>query len=165
MDTEVERDFVTFVEARADSLLHAAIAITGHRQQAEDLLQTVLTKAVRHWGRIQGRPEAYLRKAMYYQQVSWWRQGAGSREICTDRLIDHATPHCEISQIDLGIALRGALRRLPPRHRAVLVLRYLDDLPDAEIAEILGCRPSTVRSLTARALGRLRALGLRIDDL
>lgn len=165
MDVEAESDFVSFVEARSRSLFRTAMVLTGHHQQAEDLLQTVLAKAIRHWSRIRGSPEAYLRTAMYREQVSWWRRAAHTREVSTDRLADHAAPGDATSQVDLELALHTALRRLPPRYRTVLVLRYLEDLPDAEIAEVLGCRPATVRSLAARALSRLRATCPRLDDL
>lgn len=165
MDAESERDFVSFVEARSYSLFRTAMALTGHRQQAEDLLQTVLTKAVRHWSRIQGRPEAYLRTAMYRQQVSWWRRAGHTREVSSDWLADRAASGDAIAQVDLSLALQEALRQIHPRYRAVLVMRYLEDMPYDEIAEILGCRPATVRSLAARALSRLRDICPRLDDL
>jgi RNA polymerase sigma-70 factor (sigma-E family) len=164
MNAETERDFVSFVEARSHRLFRIAMALTGHRQQAEDLLQTVLAKAVRHWGRIQHHPEAYLRKAMYRQHVSWWRRGAHGREVSTDRLPERAAAGDATARVDLSLALRTALRRLAPRYRAVLVLRYLEDLSDQEIAEILGCKPSTVRSQTSRALDRLRAVCPDLDS-
>jgi RNA polymerase sigma-70 factor (sigma-E family) len=164
MNAETERDFVSFVEASSHRLFRTAMALTGHRQQAEDLLQTVLAKALRHWSRVRDHPEAYLRRAMYRQQVSWWRRAAHRREVSTDRLPDQATAGDLTAQVDLGLALQGALRRLAPRYRAVLVLRYLEDLPDREIAQILGCQPSTVRSQAFRALGQLRAICLDLES-
>ena len=157
VDADTERDFVAFVEARSYVLFRTALALTGQRHQAEDLLQTVLVKALRHWKHIQGPPEAYLRRAMYRQQVSWWRRPGHSRELSTDRVPDRNEPDLT-HRVDLSMALQDALRRLAPKHRAVLVLRYLEDLPDDEIAQLLGCKPSTVRSQTVRALSRLRTL-------
>lgn len=156
MSSEKERNFVSFVEARSHSLFRTAIALTGHRQQAEDLLQTVLAKTFRRWNSIEGNPESYVRRAMYRQQVSWWRRPARRIEVTTAYVPERATARDPIDQVDLNLALQEALRRLAPKYRAVLVLRYLEDLPDVEIAQILGCRPSTVRSQATRALRLLR---------
>ncbi|GIH19692.1 SigE family RNA polymerase sigma factor [Rugosimonospora africana] len=164
MDADTERDFVAFVEARSHALFRMALAMTGHRHQAEDLLQTVLTKALRHWKDIRGEPDAYLRRAMYRQQVSWWRQPRHGREVSTDQVPDRLGPDLT-ERVDLSVALSDALRRLAPKHRAVLVLRYLEDLPDDEIAQLLGCKPTTVRSQIARALARLRILCPDLDTL
>jgi RNA polymerase sigma-70 factor (sigma-E family) len=158
MDAEARRDFTAFVEARSAALFRIAIGLTGHPQQAEDLLQSALAKAYRHWGRVRdGHPEAYLRRAMYRQQVSWFRRPGWGRELVSDRLPEHGAAD-RTAQVDLRLALRDALGRLAPRYRAVLVLRYLEDLPDDEIAEILGCKPVTVRTQAARALDRVREL-------
>jgi RNA polymerase sigma-70 factor (sigma-E family) len=157
MDPEIRQDFGAFVASRSAALFRTAMALTGHRQQAEDLLQTALAKSVRHWGRIRdGQPEAYVRTAMYRQYTTWWRRGSG-RERPTDRLPEIAAPDATPG-VDLSMALMAGLRQLAPKHRAVLVLRYLEDLPTEQIADILGCTPSTVRSQTARALDRLRQL-------
>ena len=164
MDADTERDFVAFVEARSHLLFRTAMALTGHRQQAEDLLQTVLAKALRHWKHIQGPPEAYLRRAMYRQQVSWWRRPGHGRELSRAQVPDRLTLD-PTERVDLSMALQNALRRLAPKHRAVLVLRYLEDLPDDEIAQLLGCKPTTVRSQIVRALSRLRALCPDLDSL
>ncbi|NUT21838.1 MAG: SigE family RNA polymerase sigma factor [Hamadaea sp.] len=165
MDADTERDFVAFVETRSHSLFRSALALTGHRQQAEDLLQTVLAKAVRHWKNIESSPEAYLRRAMYRQQVSSWRRPGWSREFSTDQVPDHGTGPDVTAQVDLNLALHDALRRLAPKYRAVLVLRYFEDLPDEEIGQILGCKPATVRSQVVRALDRLRTLCPDLDSL
>jgi RNA polymerase sigma-70 factor (sigma-E family) len=158
-------DFTAFVSARSASLFRMAVGLTGHPQQAEDLLQTVLAKAYRHWPRVRnGHPEAYLRRAMYRQQISWFRRPGWGREVTSDRLPETATVD-GTGGVDLRLALRSALARLGPKHRAVLVLRYLEDLPDDEIARILGCRPATVRSLAARALERVRVLCPDLENL
>src|SRR5690606_2216336 len=143
MNAEHRADFEAFVESRSPALFRTAMALTGQREEAEDLLQTVLAKAYRHWSRVgDGHPEAYVRTAMYHQQVSWWRRPMRHREIATDDLPDVRSAD-GTEGVALRLALRRALYRLAPKHRAVLVLRYLEDLPDDEIATILGCKPTT----------------------
>jgi RNA polymerase sigma-70 factor (sigma-E family) len=166
MDAELEAEFSAFVAARSHSLFRSALALTGHRQQAEDLLQTVLARGARHWQRIRDRqPEAYLRKALYREQVSWWRRRRRGREVGVEYLAELAVTADRTDRIDLGLVVRQALDRLAPRHRAVLVLRYLEDRGDAEIAEILGCTESTVRSQASRALARLRVLCPELENI
>ncbi|MFI7647781.1 SigE family RNA polymerase sigma factor [Micromonospora sp. NPDC049460] len=163
MDLETRQDFTAFVAARSHALFRTALALTGHRQQAEDLLQTVLAKAYRHWGKVRhGQPEAYLRRALYREQVSWWRRPMRGREVSTDQLPDLADTDLT-GRVDLSLALRASLDRLAPKQRAVLVLRYLEDLPDEEIADILRCKPATVRSQASRALDRIRSLCPELD--
>ncbi|MGI5147251.1 SigE family RNA polymerase sigma factor [Plantactinospora sp. CA-294935] len=165
MDADLEREFSDFIAARSHALFRTALALTGRRQQAEDLLQTVLAKGARHWGRIRaGNPEAYLRTALYRQQTSWWRSLRWGREVSAELLPEAATADATAT-VDLNLALRQALTQLAPKHRAVLVLRYFEDRPDSEIAEILGCTQSTVRSQAVRALARLRELCPRLDIL
>ncbi|WP_203714705.1 SigE family RNA polymerase sigma factor [Asanoa siamensis] len=159
MDADLEAEFGDFVAARSHALFRTALALTGHRQQAEDLLQTVLVKGARHWPRIRtGAPEAYLRTALYRQQTSWWRSLRRRAEVSTAAVPERAVAGDPTATVDLHLALRQALTRLAPKHRAVLVLRYFEDRSDAEIAEVLGCAESTVRSQAARALARLREL-------
>ncbi|MGW4467539.1 SigE family RNA polymerase sigma factor [Micromonospora sp. NPDC004704] len=166
MNAELEREFTDFVETRSHSLFRTALALTGHRQQAEDLLQTVLARGARHWERIHsGNPEAYLRTALYRQQTSWWRSLRRGREVSTEQVPEIWVARDDTATVDLNLALRQALARLAPKHRAVLVLRYFEDRPDSEIAEVLGCTESTVRSQAARALGRLRVLCPELDIL
>ncbi|RKR88000.1 RNA polymerase sigma-70 factor (sigma-E family) [Micromonospora pisi] len=166
MNADLEREFSDFVEARTHALFRTALALSGHRQQAEDLLQTVLAKGARHWGRIRtGNPEAYLRTALYRQQTSWWRSLRQRREVSTEQVPEVRAPRDDTATVDLHLALRQALARLAPKHRAVLVLRYFEDRPDSEIAEILDCAESTVRSQAARALARLRGHCPELDIL
>lgn len=166
MDAELEQEFSAFVEARGHVLFRSAMALTGHRQQAEDLLQTVLARGARHWSRIRAsNPEAYLRTALYRQQATWWRSRARAPEVSVERLPDLAVTADRTDRIDLGLVLRQALTHLAPKHRAVLVLRYLEDRSDTEIAEILGCGESTVRSQAARALAKLRRLCPELESI
>jgi RNA polymerase sigma-70 factor (sigma-E family) len=163
MNADLEREYSEFVEARSHALFRTALALTGHRQQAEDLLQTVLTRGVRHWARIRATaPEAYLRTALYREYTSWWRRLRRAREVSAEQVPEVATAD-GTTAVDLRLALRAALARLAPKHRAVLVLRYFEDRPDSEIAEVLGCAESTVRSQAARALARLRDLCPKLD--
>lgn len=160
MDAAAERSFREFVAARTPSLWRTAYALTGHQQQAEDLLQSALTKTAARWRwvRNQGNPEAYVRQAMYHEQVSWWRRRGRVDERATGLVPDRAAPDDSADEIGVRLTVRDALLRLAPRQRAVLVLRYLEDQPEAVVAELLGCSVGTVRSQTHRALARLREL-------
>jgi RNA polymerase sigma-70 factor (sigma-E family) len=157
-------DFAAFVAARSPALFRTAMALTGNREQAEDLLQTALARCVRHWGRIRdGQPEAYVRTTMYRQQASFWRGRRRGHDVPSERLPEVAGADATAG-VDLTIALAAALRQLPARQRAVLVLRYFEDRPTEEIAALLGCGASTVRSQAARALERLRRLCPELDS-
>jgi RNA polymerase sigma-70 factor (sigma-E family) len=163
MDAETRADFTAFVQTRSAALFRTAMVLTGHRQQAEDLLQTALARSVRHWPRLRtGQPEAYVRAVMYRQCMSWWRHRSRGREAPMAQLPEIAGLD-QTAGVDLSLALTAALRRLAPRHRAVLVLRYLEDRSNPEIAEILSCSQATVRSQTTRALARLRQLCPELD--
>jgi RNA polymerase sigma-70 factor (sigma-E family) len=149
-----------FVAARGEALLRVAVMLTGDRQAAEDLVQVVLAKAYPRWARIStmGRPEAYLRRILVHEQLRRGRR-RWRREVPTGAMAD-APPAIVADGADARASRDAAWRllaRLPPRQRAVLVLRYYEDLPDTEIAAILGCRTGTVRSQAARALATLRA--------
>jgi RNA polymerase sigma-70 factor (sigma-E family) len=153
MDADAEREFREFVAARSAALFRSAYLLTGQREAAEDLLQTVLARVARRWDRIDRQPDAYVRRALYREQVSRWRRRG--REVFgvpdTPAGGDHA------ASTDLRVSLAAALRRLTPRQRAVVVLRYVEDLPEREVAEVLDVSIGTVRSTASRALGRLRA--------
>jgi RNA polymerase sigma-70 factor (sigma-E family) len=153
-----EEDFTAFVRARGAALFRMALALAEDRQHAEDLLQTALARAFLRWRHISdGHAEAYVRKALYRQGVNHWRRRSRGREVVVDSLPE--TPdRDEMAAVDLRLALTAALRRLGPKQRAVIMLRHLEGLSDDEIAEIVGCRPGTVRSQLARARARLREL-------
>lgn len=162
MDPDLERDFTTFVGVRTPALFRTAMALTGNRQ-AEDLLQSVLARVFVRWSDVRhGHPEAYVRRAMYLHCVSRWRRPAFRLERPTDRVPEHGHAD-DTARVDLRLALLSALGRLGPKQRAIVVLRYLEDLTDDDIGEIVGCAPSTVRSQLARALDRLRALCPELD--
>jgi RNA polymerase sigma-70 factor (sigma-E family) len=152
-----QRDFTEFVTTRADSLIRFAYLLTGDQHAAEDLLQTALAKTAGRWRRIRDSPEAYVRRVMYHEQVGRWRSPRWSRERLVLTPPDRATDD-RTQEIETRITLTQALRALPARKRAVLVLRYYEDLPESEVAKIMGCSIGTVRSQTHQAVARLREL-------
>ncbi|MEU8267090.1 SigE family RNA polymerase sigma factor [Sphaerisporangium sp. NPDC049002] len=157
MDVAEERRFREFVSARSPALMRLGFLLTGGDQYAaEDLLQTVLARTAARWARID-EPEAYVRRAMYRQQVSWWRLASRRRETVMAETPD-VVGRDDTHAADLKLVLRGALARLTARQRAVLVLRYFEDLPEAEVARIMGCSVGTVRSTAHRSLARLRSV-------
>jgi RNA polymerase sigma-70 factor (sigma-E family) len=145
--------FEAFVDARRDALLRTAYLLTGDHHDAEDLVQTTLIKVVPKWRRINHRPEAYVRQVLARESVSRWRSRRW-REVSTDVLPD-AMHDAQIDGAD-RIALLEDLRKLSPRQRAVLVLRYFDDLTETDTAAALGISAGTVKSHTRDALAHLR---------
>src|SRR5580658_4010146 len=127
MDEEDRREFGEFAAARSDELIRLAYVLTGDQHAAEDLLQSALTKAAAHWGRIHTAPEAYVRQIMYREQVSWWRRRSRRPETTMAHVPDRPAEGQEAGVED-RLSVQGALRALPARKRAVLVLRYLEDL-------------------------------------
>jgi RNA polymerase sigma-70 factor (sigma-E family) len=145
--------FREFVEVRYTDLLRTAYLLTGSRDAAEDLVQSALVTTMRHWRGV-ADPMAYVRRAMVNQRTSLWRR-VGSREVLTDMPPDRATPDGAAGRAERD-ELLGALGRLPARMRAVLVLRYWEDLSEEETARVLGCSVGTVKSQASRGLSRLR---------
>ncbi|NHC44117.1 SigE family RNA polymerase sigma factor [Motilibacter aurantiacus] len=145
-----------FAAARGQALLRTAYVLTGDAQAAEDLVQTGLTQAAARWHRIAGDQEAYVRKVMYNAHVSAWRRlhGASVRSY-GDVPPDAAVPVAD-AEVEDRLVLRTALGRLAPRQRAVLVLRYYEDLTEAQTAEVLGCSVGSVKRTAHVALRRLR---------
>lgn len=154
-----EADFMDFVTHRAPALLRTAFLLCGgDRGAAEDLLQDVLERAYPKWRRIREKPEPYLRAALANAASNRWR--ARSRrvsEVPLDRATPPTRPGHEQQIVDQDQVVR-ALRALPPRMRAVLVLRFFDDMSEADVARALRCGTGTVKSQTARGLARLREL-------
>lgn len=156
MATRDEAGFEAFVAARSDDLLRFAVLLTRDRGHAEDLLQTALVKAYRRWNRIAADdPYPYVRRVMVTSAASW-RRLRTTQEIVSLPTHDRAGPDVNEGFGDRA-QMADALATLPPRMRAVLVLRYAEDLSEAATAEALGCAISTVKSQTARGLARLRA--------
>nr|WP_062333969.1 SigE family RNA polymerase sigma factor [Herbidospora sakaeratensis] len=147
-------DFERYVEQRSSRLLRTAYLLCRDWATAEDLTQTALAKAWLAWRRIGDNPDAYVYRILVNTHNSWWRR-MWRREVPTGELPESAAPDGERSADDRDV-LRVALAGLPPGMRAVLVLRYFEDLSDPEIAAILGCSEVTVRSQASRALAKLR---------
>ncbi|MGC5030922.1 SigE family RNA polymerase sigma factor [Micromonospora sp. DT229] len=157
MPDDDEERFREFVLQQWGPLTRTAYLLTGDRGVAEDLVQSALEKTHRRWGRIlrKDAPGAYVRRAMINTAVSWRRR----RRTIEVPLLDAdtiATPDA-YQHAENRHQLLGALRRLPPRMRAVLVLRYFEDLSEADIARLLDCSTGTVKSQASRGLARLRA--------
>lgn len=153
----MEDTFRPFVEAQWMPLVRTAYLIVGDRGRAEDLVQSVLEKVHRNWRRVQrmDAPDAYARKALVNTAISWRRR----RRVPEVPLLAHDGPAADAyARIDQRQEVVAALRSLPPRMRAVLVLRYFEDRTEAEISELLGCSPGTVKSQAARGLDRLRTV-------
>ena len=143
-------DFEEFVVARRNALLRTAYLLTGDHHDAEDLVQSALIKVVPKWARIKDRPEPYVRQVLARESVTRWRRRRW-REVTTD-VVPETMHHDSTDRI----ALLEDLRRLSPRQRAVLVLRYFDDLSEADTAAALGISVGTVKSHVHDALARLR---------
>ena len=157
--------FVEFVHARSAALLRLAVLLTGNREDGEDLLQTALVKAYRSWWRLRSPElaERYVRRILVTSVISW-RRRASVRERATDRLPERpvAGPAAEVAN---RIVMRQALRALSPGQRAVLVLRFFEDLSEQQTADLLGCSVGTVKSQTSRGLAALRRrVGELTDD-
>lgn len=162
---EAEREqFRQFVAESSGRLIRVATALTGDRHAAEDLLQGALTRTAARWRRLDGDPEAYVRRAMYHAQVNIWRRRQRLRETPTAHVPERPDQRDEIRATDRRLALRQALMRLGPRQRAVLVARFYEDLSEQETAALLGCSPGTVRSQLHRALARLRQIAPELHD-
>jgi RNA polymerase sigma-70 factor (sigma-E family) len=148
--------YAAVVAARAPALLRLAVMLTGDRLEAEDLLQATLARTQRHAQRIagMGAPAAYLRRAMVNEHLSGLRRLG--RRVRTTPLDGHDIAVDGTAMADQRDATWRLLATLPRQQRAVLVLRFYEDLPDREIAETLGCAEATVRSNAARALATLR---------
>jgi RNA polymerase sigma-70 factor (sigma-E family) len=157
-----EAEFNEFVVARSAALMRTAYLLTQDHQLAEDLVQTALFKAALRWHRITGDPEPYVRRILYTESISWWRRR-------TRRAAESAPGFDEPSSadvdVDLQLSLDRALQRLTPRQRAVLVLRYYEDLTEVDAARVLGVGVGTVKSMHRQALARLRAASPDLGQL
>jgi RNA polymerase sigma-70 factor (sigma-E family) len=158
-----EASFTAFVADRAHALLRTAYALTGDRHAAEDLVQNALAKAYARWRRIDGEPEPYVRRMIYNDFVSAWRRGRRHPEISVAEPPERSGPARLESDTALRMLLRDALLALPPRQRAVLILRYFEDLSLEETAAVLSCSQGTVASQTSRALAKLRESVPQLD--
>jgi RNA polymerase sigma-70 factor (sigma-E family) len=152
--------FADFVAARYSAMARTAYLFVGDRGHAEDLVQSALIQTLRAWDRLDATEaaEAYTRTTMVRLAGKWsrrrWRNELPS--VLTDERTD---PHASVDVTD-SLDVRAALASLPWPQRAVLVLRFFDDLSERDTATVLGCSPGTVKSRTSRALAKLRTAGL-----
>ena len=148
----------SFLARRGEPLLRTAMLLTGSKEAGEDLLQAGLERLLRHWHRIEGDPEGYLRRTLYNLAADGFRrQGRLQRKLLLLRAA--APPPADpIAEVDLRDALVRLLLQLPPRQRAVLVLRYWEQLTEVETAAVLGWPEGTVKSAASRGLRRLSEL-------
>lgn len=151
---DLQEEFAAYVSARRPALVRTAYLLCGDLHLAEDLVQSALVKAVSDWKRIGDNPEPWLRRVMVNDHISRWRRFRG-RERLVDRVPEHAAG---TGDADQELSLAAALATLAPRQRAVIVLRYYEDLTEVETARVLGVAVGTVKSQHRDALSRLRAV-------
>jgi RNA polymerase sigma-70 factor (sigma-E family) len=151
-------DFTTYVEASWARMFRTAYALTGDVGNAEDLLQRTLVKAFVHWKKVAQAeaPDAYVRRMMVNEAASTWRGSLRRREILTDDPPESPRGSPFDSVLATSDELWHRVQQLPPRQRAVVVLRFYEDLSEREIAEVLGVAPGTVKSLSNAAIKKLR---------
>lgn len=155
------RGFEEYVAARRHTLVRAAYLLAGDAHQAEDLVQTALVRIWPRWERISSTTDAdaYVQRVLYSVFITSIRRRRW-RELLSDPL-DRGGPDPASAEgatsVETRMDLRESLRALPPRQRAVIVLRYFLDLPEAEAADILGCSVGTVKSQASKAIRHLRA--------
>jgi RNA polymerase sigma-70 factor (sigma-E family) len=156
MDETGRQQFHAFVVGRSAAHLRTAYLLTGNRADAEDLLQTALAKTYLAWDRIRDREalDAYVRRTLVTTQTSFWRRKRP--EALYDEVPD-SPGRDDHADHDLHDALWTALNRLSRKQRATVVLRYYEDLTEADTAAVLGVSVGTVKSTTSRALATLRA--------
>jgi RNA polymerase sigma-70 factor (sigma-E family) len=154
----VDQDFVSYVEARTPALLRLAYLLSGDPHLAEDLVQESLARAHRRWHEVvrADSPHAYVRRIVVNQHLSWRRRrSSGELAVAPESVPEGMSEDLAGGLAERDVAWR-ALATLPRRQRAVLVLRYYEDLSDDDIATTLGVAVGTVRSLASRAFAQLR---------
>jgi RNA polymerase sigma-70 factor (sigma-E family) len=154
--SDAELEFADWMSARQGALVRTAYLLTGSQQAAEDLVQATLTKIYLAWDRIADRQhvDAYARRALVNEHRSTWRSASRRPEVLSAVLPDRG--HEQTSYDGEREAVWQFVQGLPPRQRAVIVLRYYEDLSEAEIADLLGISAGTVKSQASRALAALR---------
>jgi RNA polymerase sigma-70 factor (sigma-E family) len=159
----VDASFEEFVRARGSALLRTAVLLSaGSRHDAEDVLQSALERAYRHWRRIEGNPEPYVRRILVNLAINRSRRFKIIREVSM-AAPPETSGHSEVEGVAVRSDLVMELRTLPPRQRAVLVLRYWEDLSETESAALLGCSVGTVKSQAAKGLAKLRDRAMPVE--
>lgn len=156
-----DADFAAYLAARQPSLLRTAYLLTGNRHDAEDLVQTAFAKLYLSWDKVrhQGSMDGYVRRILVNEHNSLWRRAWKRREHAADDSVLHALdrPHHDVPDHGVGAELWEVVQTLPRKARAVVVLRYYEEMTEAETAAVLGISVGTVKSQTSRALAALRA--------
>lgn len=153
--------FVAWATTCQARLLRVATLLTGDHHRAEDLVQEALVKVAARWQRLHdGSPEAYARRVIVRDNISWWRRQR--REVVGPYDVEVTAP---APAPERHLLLRQALGRLTPRQRAVIVLRYYEDLTEAQAADVMGVSVGTVKSQTHLALRRLRERAPELAEL
>jgi RNA polymerase sigma-70 factor (sigma-E family) len=149
---------------KSEQLLRTAVLLAGSQEDGEDLLQAALERVFRHWRTIRGDPEGYLRRTLYHLATDGWRRKRAWRA----RLGLLGRPETQpdgTDAIDNRDQLLRLLRELPPRQRTAIVVRYWEELTEAQAAQAMGCSTGAVKSATSRGMRRLRELsGLGEND-
>ncbi|MFC7259037.1 MULTISPECIES: SigE family RNA polymerase sigma factor [Streptomyces] len=151
--------FASYVKARQPVLLRTARSLTANPSDAEDLLQTALTKTYVAWDRIEDHRalDGYVRRALLNTRTSQWRKRKVDEFACDELPEPEGLSAGDpAEQQALHDAMWRAIAKLPTRQRAMVVLRYYEDLSEAQTAEVLGVSVGTVKSAVSRALGKLR---------
>lgn len=156
MNRADEADFEAFVVASGRRLLRTAYLMVGDVGEAEDLVQTTLERTAQRWTRLDGAPEAYARTVLAHLATDRWR-GLRRRPVEVRDTLPELAAADAFDGVLVRQALISALYGLPRRQRAVLVLRFFEDLTEAETASALGISVGTVKSTTSRGLDRIRA--------
>ncbi|HET7689952.1 MAG TPA: SigE family RNA polymerase sigma factor [Nocardioidaceae bacterium] len=153
-----DAEFAAYMAARQPSLLRTAYLLTGDQHTAEDLVQTALAKLYLSWDKVQRREliDGYVRRILVNENNSLWRRSWKRREVTTEYLPDTPAPSQEADD-GQGDALWEFVQTLPKKQRAAIVLRYYEELSEAETAQVLGVSVGTVKSQTSRALATMRA--------
>ena len=161
MASDRDVDFAAYMAARQPSLLRTAYLLTGDRHTAEDLVQVAFAKLYLSWDKVQRRElvDGYVRRILVNEHSSLWRRAFKRREVVSDALPETHT----VDRTDDGesAALWAFVQTLPRKQRAVVVLRYYEDLSEAETADVLGISVGTVKSQASRALAAMRS---RVHD-
>jgi RNA polymerase sigma-70 factor (sigma-E family) len=162
-------EFREFATARLSTLSRIAYLLTGDHHAAEDLVQDTLVIVMARWPRVAAAddPVAYVRRILYHEHISRWRR---NRKLSLtysgdDQLPERAGSRDEANDVVRRVMLERSLARLAPRQRAVIVLRFFEDLSEVDAAAALGCSIGTVKSQTNHALRRLRDLAPELADL
>lgn len=167
MRREDEAAVRAFVESQGRPLLRTAVALTGDRPAAQDLVQEALIRVALRWRSLQGDPAAYAHRVLVNLAVDGWRARRRRPELLVedgDARLDGAVP-AQAGAVDARLDLLALLAELPPRQRAVVVLRYVEDRSEAEVADLLDLSVGAVKSAASRGMASLRARAATIHDL